>query len=150
MKKITRPYHYSLDSPKEAIQEIFERATDYKSLMEELDSWFPVAMVNKAGAYDDAEQREQLVLFIQDFRQLIEVMSKEDFFDNKPAKSLSNDFADKYDIQYIRIELFDFFFAVVSYDGPIKFDKPTCADYYYYFLTIAESTHEFKLYKYLK
>ena len=150
MEKKIRPYHYSLDSPKEAIQEIFNRATDLESLLYELDLWFPIAVVNKSGTYTDAEQREQLVLFLQDFRQLIEVMSKENFFDNKAAMSLSKDFADKYDIEYIRIELFDLFFAVVTYDGTIKVNKFTSGDFYFFFLTIAESTHQFKLYKYLK
>lgn len=150
MEKKIRPHHYSLDHPKEAIQEIFKHATSYDSLIDELNIWFPIAMVNKSGVYEDAQQREQLVLFIEDLRQLIEVMSKKNFFDNKAALSLSNDFADKYDIEYIRIELFDFFFTVVTYDGHLGVDKLTSGDFYYFFLTIAESTHEFKLYKYLK
>jgi hypothetical protein len=138
---IGHPYYYLTESPEDAIAEIFGQATDFESIMAEMDAWFPAAIVNEFGDYEYHEDREQLVIFIEDFRQLAEVMSKKDFHKYKPSLSMCKDFRDKYSLISIREQLFNFFFAAVSYDGKIKIDKKSSGFYYLTYLAIAETTH---------
>jgi hypothetical protein len=142
MDKPWHPYFLLPESPEDAIAEMFGNATDYESLMAEMDAWFPIAMVNEHGDYEYHEEREQLIIFIEDFRQLAEVISKKHFFKYKASLSLCKNFREKYSLKYIRTMLFAFFFAAVSYDNDrLKIDKKLSGYYYMIFLTIAETPH---------
>lgn len=133
-------YHYLPESPKEAIKEVFGE-TDYYQMYATLEEWIPIALANKIGDYDDFSDRERLVVFCEDIIELISVMWEENFFENRPALALCKDFRDRYPLLHIRREVFLFFNAVASYEGPIPIDREYIGYSYLYLLTIAEVTH---------
>ena len=133
-------YHYLPESPKDALKQVFDE-TDYFQIYATLEEWIPIAMSNQVGDYDDFPDREKLVVFCEDLMELIGVMCEKDFFENRPALALCKDFRDKYPLLYIRREVFLFFNAVASYDGPISIDREYIGYSYLYLLTIAEVPH---------
>jgi hypothetical protein len=106
-----------------------------------LEEWIPIALANKIGDYDEFSDRERLVVFCEELIELIGVMCDEGFLENRPALALCKDFRDKYPLLHIRREIFLFFNAVVSYEGPISIDREYIGYSYLYLLTIAEATH---------
>jgi hypothetical protein len=144
-EKMERPFKY-IGEPESSIPMVFQ-VTDLDSLLDELDAWLPIGLVSMDGLYDEAEDREQLATFVKDFMGLIELMSEERFFENKPTLSFCKDFATKYSLYYIRMELVDFFTTVACYNGPLEIDKRSIGEYYLFFITLAEAPHWMKYQK---
>jgi hypothetical protein len=138
-EKMERPFKY-IEDPEESIPMVFY-TTDLDSLLDHLDSWLPIGLISAEASYEEPEEREQLAVFVYDLRELMELMSEEGFFENRPALAFCKDFAEKYSLYYVRMELIDLLIAVASYKGTLEIDKLSMGDYYLFFLTLAEAPH---------
>jgi len=124
-------------SPETAVKAVFTE-TEADDLVSEVESWMPVAFSNEMGCYEDANERERLIMLLKDLKELIEVMSPPYFLNRKEFAITSKEFSQKYELPYLRQELFDFFLSVATYQGPIEVHRGCVGVYYLYFTTLAE------------
>lgn len=138
MEKSINAYFKFPFSPEEAVKEVFE-SIDSDGLIVELNKWWPVALANKIGDYTEPEDRESLLVFIDDYKELLEVMSAPYFLNKKDYTLVTEEFKNKYSIDYVRQELFNLFVSVATYEGRIDFDKLNIGIYYLYYTTLSDA-----------
>ena len=144
MEKIIDPYFKFPFSPEEAVNQLFTGTSpDY--LIGVIDEWLPVALANKVGRYPDPETRQNLVLFIDDFKELIQVMGPPNFKNKKELVLVKTEFAEKYSLAYVRQELFDLFISAITYEGLLEVQKITAGSLYLSFASLIHGTFFLKV-----
>jgi hypothetical protein len=139
MTKAIQPYFSLPFSPEDAVNAVFTEVRG-DDLISELNTWLPVALANRIGQYEEPEDRECLIAFLDDFKELIEVITAPHFKNKKDFSIVRTEFMTKYSIGYVRQELFDLLVSVATYEGILEVSKGFAGTFFLYFITIAEAT----------
>jgi hypothetical protein len=131
--------------PVKAISAIWAE-TDSDDLLETLGQFFRMAICAQESAYLDGKDREQLTLFYSFLYDLITAMHWAKRTKSIPETTLEliKTLMAKFDIQYLRKELFDLIDAAISYDGKLL-ERPRPMDmllYYRWFGCFIEAAYK--------